>query len=257
MQVRILPAGPDVVLCVLQYTTKIIRIMSKIFLPPAATPAPQPNLVNVFLAGSIEMGVAEEWQTRVGNKLAALEGVGQVFNPRRTDWDSSWVQSIENEQFNTQVNWEVDHIEASNIIYMYFDKDTKSPITLLELGYILGRQRTFDVHSMHRRPEIIVVCPDGFWRQGNVEIMCDRADRIEYAGFKTEYNSGVHFFRDVEKGEEFLIRAAWMKHKSLSNFYDYFPHITPFDSQREIKMYRNETRGTKVPKGWVPPEKDE
>jgi len=230
--------------------------MSKIFLPPAATTTPLPHLVNVFLAGSIEMGVAEDWQTRVGKALNALEPIGHVYNPRRDDWDSSWTQHIDNPQFNEQVNWEVDHIEKSNIIFMYFDPATKSPISLLELGYILGLQKTYQGINAHRRPEIIVSCPDGFWRQGNVEIMCARANTVDNR-FTIHPSSGVTFFRDPMEAEKALIGRVWSKHKQLANDFHVFPFISPYDSQREIKMYRNETRGTKIPKGWMPPEKDE
>jgi hypothetical protein len=30
-----------------------------------------------------------------------------VLNPRREDWDSSWIQSIDNPQFREQVEWEI------------------------------------------------------------------------------------------------------------------------------------------------------
>ncbi len=45
----------------------------------------------VFLAGSIEMGKAEQWQERI---VAALSGAGDlvILNPRRDDWDDSWEQ---------------------------------------------------------------------------------------------------------------------------------------------------------------------
>jgi len=203
------------------------------------------------------MGVAEDWQTRTGKALNALEPVGHIYNPRRDDWDSSWVQSIENEQFNTQVNWEVDHIDISNIVYIYFDPTTKSPITLLELGYLLGRQQTYQGLDAHRKPEIIIACPDGFWRQGNVEIMCARANAFGQSQFKLRESSGVTFFRDPVLAEKELISRVWSKHKALANIHGYFPFASPFESQRETKMYRNETRGTKIPKGWMPPEKDE
>jgi len=45
---------------------------------------------------------------------------------------------------------------------MYFDKNTKSPITLLELGLFA------------RSGKLVVCCPDGFWRKGNVAIVCER-----------------------------------------------------------------------------------
>jgi hypothetical protein len=114
----------------------------------------------VFLAGSIEMGKAVDWQTEIANKLEDCDVT--LFNPRRDDWDSSWVQSIENKNFNEQVTWEMDSMDKANKIVIYFDKDTQSPITLLELG----------LHA--KDGKMCVCCPDGFWRKGNVEIVCDR-----------------------------------------------------------------------------------
>ena len=57
----------------------------------------------VFLAGSIEMGEAEHWQITAAHQLndAGLD----VLDPRRLDWDDSWVQSINNKQFREQVKW--------------------------------------------------------------------------------------------------------------------------------------------------------
>jgi nucleoside 2-deoxyribosyltransferase len=117
----------------------------------------------IFLAGSIEMGVAEMWQDRIARDLSHEDVV--IFNPRRDDWDSSWEQKASNPQFAEQVNWELDHIDTADIVIFYFDPGTKSPVTLMELGYVIGQGCAV---------EIIVCCPDGFWRKGNVEIMCDR-----------------------------------------------------------------------------------
>ena len=116
----------------------------------------------VFLAGSIEMGAAEDWQKKVEKALARLPVV--IFNPRRDDWDSSWEQSITNPEFNHQVNWEMDHLEDADFVFFYFAPDTKSPISLLELGLQSG--------SGYRR--LVICCPDGFWRKGNVDIVCKR-----------------------------------------------------------------------------------
>ena len=117
---------------------------------------------SVFLAGSIEMGVAEDWQTIMGKWFLTFGW--NVFNPRRTDWDSSWIQSYENPQFNQQVSWELNALEKSDIILMYLDPNTKSPISLLELG----------LHATSKK--LYVVCPDGFWRKGNVEMVCSVYD---------------------------------------------------------------------------------
>lgn len=114
----------------------------------------------VFLAGSIEMGVAEAWQGKIVQLLPQYNSV--VLNPRRPDWDSSWVQSINNPQFYEQVVWELNGMEAAHIILMHFDPNTKSPITLLELGLLASM-----------KPEALIVhCPEGFWRKGNVDIVC-------------------------------------------------------------------------------------
>lgn len=118
------------------------------------------NKPSVFLAGSIEMGKAIDWQTELGN-LFDSKG-WNVFNPRRDDWDSSWEQKISNPQFNEQVNWELDALETANLIVMYFDPKTQSPISLLELG----------LHA--KSYKMIVVCPEGFWRKGNVDIVCKK-----------------------------------------------------------------------------------
>lgn len=120
------------------------------------------NPACVFLAGSIEMGAAENWQDKI---VAGLSDTGWVvLNPRRDDWDSSWEQKISNPKFFEQVSWELQGIEESKKVIVYFDPATKSPISLMELGYLAGNC-----------PEkVIVVCPEGFWRKGNVDIMCDR-----------------------------------------------------------------------------------
>lgn len=135
----------------------------KIFKSPQDTSSVKSNEFSIFLAGSIEMGVAEDWQTRLTTALALSGTEVTIYNPRRDDWDSSWVQSIHDKQFNQQVNWEIDHLFKSSLIVFYFDPNTKSPITLMELGLIAGQYCN-----------AVVCCPDGFWRKGNVEIICDR-----------------------------------------------------------------------------------
>jgi hypothetical protein len=122
----------------------------------------QRHLPSVFLAGSIEMGVAEDWQARVSAALAELDVL--VLNPRRANWDASWEQKIDNPPFREQVEWELDALDAADIVLMYFSPETKSPITLLELG----------VHAAANPQKLLVCCPEGFWRKGNVDIVCNR-----------------------------------------------------------------------------------
>lgn len=49
------------------------------------------SIVRIFLAGSIDMSKAENWQDRFQREFADSNVV--ICNPRRNDWDSSWVQS--------------------------------------------------------------------------------------------------------------------------------------------------------------------
>lgn len=115
---------------------------------------------SVFLAGSIEMNAAVDWQTDLCEKLSNVGGY--IFNPRRKEWDSSWKQEKSDPQFHEQVSWEMTALDAAQIIYMNFDPATKSPISLLELGLYAQSKKIF------------VNCPDGFWRKGNVDIVCER-----------------------------------------------------------------------------------
>ena len=120
----------------------------------------EPSQFSIFLAGSIEMGTAEDWQTQV---IKSITDNNVVFlNPRRTDWDSTWKQEITNPQFFEQVTWELDRLGNCDMIFLYLDPKTKSPISLLELG----------LHAKSNK--MIVCCPEGFYRKGNVDIVCKR-----------------------------------------------------------------------------------
>lgn len=138
---------------------------------------PTENLPNigdplVFLAGSIEMGVAEDWQQRVIdcpliNKLPIT-----ILNPRRKEWDSSWPQDPNFKPFREQVEWELNGLEIADIIFFYFAPNTKSPISLMELGLALGKGK-----------KVVVCCPKEFWRWANVKITCQSEFELTYDNF--------------------------------------------------------------------------
>lgn len=120
------------------------------------------SFITVFLAGSIEMGQVENWQARVERELGDYsDAFLTVLNPRRDDFQENAVQSIDNPYFNEQVTWEMAGLNAADFIFMYFHPDTKAPITMMELG----------LHA--DTGKLIVVCPEGFWRKGNIEMVCD------------------------------------------------------------------------------------
>jgi hypothetical protein len=133
--------------------------MARVLKPPAPILLDD-RTPSVFLAGSIEMGAAEDWQGRIERVLADLDVV--LLNPRRDEWDASWVQSLANPTFVEQVEWELAGLERASLVAMYFAPSTRAPITLLELGLSA------------RSGRLVVCCPDGYWRKGNVEVVCRR-----------------------------------------------------------------------------------
>jgi Nucleoside 2-deoxyribosyltransferase like len=118
------------------------------------------NLASVFLAGSIEMGKALLWQDAMTKELSDLPVA--VLNPRRSDWNTEWKQTEDFGPFRQQVDWEMDYLNDVDVIALYFQPNTMSPISLLELG----------LHA--ESGKVIVCCPEGFWRRGNVQIVCMR-----------------------------------------------------------------------------------
>lgn len=151
-----------------------------IYKPPFNVSYRDFNKKSIFLAGSIEMGFAEDWQSELASRLLVDFN---VFNPRRDDWDSSWEQKFETPQFSQQVRWELDALDKADIILIYFSPNTKSPISLLELGLYASSGK---VH---------VVCPEGFWRKGNVDIVCNKYNIPQYKSI----NNFVDFFLKYEK----------------------------------------------------------
>jgi hypothetical protein len=133
--------------------------MARVLKPPAPLDLAAGER-SVFLAGSIEMGQAESWQTAIEQALTNEDVT--ILNPRRDEWDASWEQSIHDAQFRGQVEWELAGQEAATVIAMYFAPDTKAPITLLELGLFA------------RTGKVVVCCPPGYWRRGNVAVVCAR-----------------------------------------------------------------------------------
>ena len=156
--------------------------MQNVIKPPVRRRAPV-GTISVFLAGVIDMGNSFDWQKSLTDEYQ-LSRVVTFYNPRRDDWDSSWEQKLEEDQFVDQVNWEVDNIDRSDFIFMYIAADSKAPISLLEFGYICGTT-----------PEKLIICvEEGFYRRGNIEIMCNRHGielHPDYAGAKYELNKRI------------------------------------------------------------------
>lgn len=115
---------------------------------------------NVFLAGSIEMGNAIQWQKHMYKYLNHLPIT--LCNPRRGRWDPNVTGAAKDAAFNHQVTWELNALTKSDVVCFFFDTTTKSPVTMLELGLW--------AHS----GKVVVCCGDTFWKAGNIHIVCER-----------------------------------------------------------------------------------
>ena len=133
----------------------------KVFKSPDRDYALDPAKNKIFLAGSIEMGKASNWQKKLQKDLADFNVV--LLNPRRDDWNSDWAQEESNAPFKDQVLWELEALDAANMIVFFFEPGTVSPVTLMEFGLHAGR-------SKHIKTNMVLCCPEGYFRKGNLDI---------------------------------------------------------------------------------------
>lgn len=114
------------------------------------------SFTKIFLAGTIDMGNSVDWQSQLKEYFSGKDGRYILFNPRRGSWNGGADGEME-----YQVNWELEHLEQSDIIIMNILGSSKSPITLLEMG----------LHA--RSGKLYVACEPSFYRYDNVRITCD------------------------------------------------------------------------------------
>ena len=129
----------------------------RILRPPEPLRVPRDARV-IFLAGSIDMGASVNWQQGVERALGDLDV--WIANPRRPVWDSTSSPRMSDPRFAEQVEWEHRAILRANLVFFYFAPGSKAPVSLLELGYVLGLGK-----------DAVVCCSPEFWRSGNVEFM--------------------------------------------------------------------------------------
>lgn len=122
------------------------------------------------------MGAAIDWQTQVLQEYENVRGVA-FYNPRRADWDSSWTQELSNEQFTEQVNWELDMLKECDCAFFFFPANSQAPITLMEFGIVAASQPY----------KMVVVAEPGYWRRGNLEVVCNR----ERIAIHADLNAGL------------------------------------------------------------------
>lgn len=150
-----------------------------------------PSSPKLFLAGSIEQGKAVNWQAKAIEYYQTKENLENtvIINPRRATWDPLLEQSISNSAFNWQVTFELEQLETADAVIMWLQPETLSPISLLELGLLAGRNFAGDLNR------VVVGCPVGFWRRGNVEIVTARYKIPLVNSFEALLNEGYELLR--------------------------------------------------------------
>ena len=118
---------------------------------------------SIFLAGTTSQVDTTDWRKILSASLSDLPVT--IYNPYRADWDSSWREDINFTPFREQTEWELDKQHKADVVVVYFHPNTQAAISLLELGIWV------------RIPgKTIVVCPEGYWKRGNVQIVCKKFD---------------------------------------------------------------------------------
>ncbi|KAK7183820.1 hypothetical protein PSPO01_10156 [Paraphaeosphaeria sporulosa] len=130
-----------------------------IHFPPAYPTLTKPSLI---LFGTIEASPTSNWATDLADHVSDLPI--QILNPRRDDWDSSWVELPSCAPWKEQVDWEMHHPAKVSLIVVCFKAGSLCPISLMELG----------MYAALYGEKMVVCCEEGFWKRGNVELVCKK-----------------------------------------------------------------------------------
>jgi len=138
---------------------------NKIFMPPYDYDNSEYTIdgvmpLNLFLGGTIDNGESLDWQDALTDELCSSDTVHpiMIYNPRRAEWSNG----DNKEENDKQINWELYHLERADLIVMNILGNSKSPISLMEIGLFAKEHK------------LIVFCNPSFYRYDNVRIVCER-----------------------------------------------------------------------------------
>ena len=69
------------------------------------------------------------------------------------------------------MNWELDAMENADVILLFLEANSKSTVSIMELGLFADSGK------------LMVCCEEGFWRKGNIDIVCKRKGIDQYNTF--------------------------------------------------------------------------
>lgn len=114
------------------------------------------NIIKIFLGGTIDSGKSEDWQKKICIKYYDDERI-VIFNPRRDEWPKE-----HSDEVIKQIKWEHKRMDESDYIIMNILPDSKSPISLMEIG------------MYNESNKLLVFCTEKFYRYDNVKIVCEK-----------------------------------------------------------------------------------
>lgn len=132
--------------------------MNKFYVAPQVDDTEDNIGRRVFLAGTIDMGNSSDWQNTLISRLSddRYQNLNiTIYNPRR---DKEFNVDDQEEQ----IRWELNHLDKADVILVNILPDSKSPITLMEIGLYANSGK------------LVVVCPKEFYRYDNVRIVCEK-----------------------------------------------------------------------------------
>ena len=112
-----------------------------------------------FLAGGITN--CHNWQQDAINQLQQYDLPVLLFNPRRDDWN----MEAGLEESRKQIEWEYKYLKECVACIFWFPPETLCPITLFELGYMLGT-----------RTKLFIGCDPEYKRKFDVEVQTSLRD---------------------------------------------------------------------------------
>lgn len=140
---------------------------------------------SIFLAGTIDNGEFHDWQNELITMLSSYSLPDVIiYNPRREHWNKNASQE---EQYQ-QIDWEQNYLDECDYIVMVIGENSKSPISLLELG------------QYSQSGKLVVFCNEKFYRWQNVKYVCDKEDIIVKTDLSTENicDHIIHIFKAEE-----------------------------------------------------------
>lgn len=134
----------------------LVIIMKEIYIAPEKFI--ENGKFSIFLAGTIDSGNSEDWQTQIIKNLPENLDIN-IFNPRRSEWPSD----SDHNEVEKQIMWELELLERADLIIFNILPQSKSPISLMEIGL-------FARFSY----KVAIFCKEDFYRYDNIKCVANK-----------------------------------------------------------------------------------